>query len=235
MNLQQIFDRVNKKTYLSRDDDDVWAAISSAASTIYLQIEAENSGFFQVTDVSSLALIANQEEYPLPAGCGQIVRLRESTTGNPQTDPWRVIFPADINDDAVTSSQLDGAGDPLDSSASQFRYIGPYLTTADAATAAQLFRIKITPIPVDGRFCELIYYSRFVDITGAESAKVLPNEADGAVVWSAVEELLTDNDDDNCERAGQQKNESIVWLMKFIRNRQFQQVRQVEPYIDDMD
>jgi hypothetical protein len=235
LTLQQIFDRVQKKIYFGKQDDDIWGAISNAASTIYLQIESENSGFFQVTDTTSLALVANQEEYSLPAACGQIVRLRESTTGNPQTDPWRVIFPADINDDSVTSSQFDNAGDPLDSSASQFRYVGPYLKESDAETVAQAFSIKINPIPVDGRFTELIYYARFVDITGAESVKVLPNEADGAVVWSAVEELLVDLDDDNHQNAAAQKAENIGWLMKFVRNRQFQQVRQVQPYIDDMD
>jgi hypothetical protein len=235
LNLQQIFDRVQKKTYFSRDDDDIWAAISNASSTIFLQVLSENSGFFQVTDVNSLSLVANQEEYSLPAACGEIVRLRESTTGVPATDPWRVITPANLNDDAVVDSQVDNAGDPLNSATSQFHYIGPYLTNADAQTAAQAQKIKIDPIPTDARHCELVYYARFVDITGPESVKVLPNEADGAVVWSATEELLTDNDDDNHENATAQKEENLRWLMKWVRNRQFQHGRQVEPFIDDLD
>jgi hypothetical protein len=235
MTLQQIFDLVNKKTYFSRDDDEIWAAISNASSTIYLQVESENRQFFQVTDVSSLALVAGQEEYVLPSACGEILRLRESTTGVPSTDPWRTICPADLNDDIVTSAQTDGGGDPLNSAASNFYYVGPYLTLANALTAPQPQSIRISPIPTDARFCELIYYARFVDITGPESQKVMPSESDGAVVWSAVEELLVTNDDDNHMNAATQKEENLRYFMKWVRNRQFQRVRQVEPYVDDMD
>lgn len=235
MTLQQMFDRVQKKTYFSRDDDEIWAAISNAASTIFLQVQSENSGFFLVTDTTSLRLAAGVEEYVLPAACGELVRLRESTTGIPSTDPWRVVSPADWNDDAVTSAQVDNAGDPLNSAASQFRYVGPYLKNSDALTPTQAFSISISPLPPDARFCELKYYARFVDITGPESTKVMPNESDGAVVWSAVEELLADNDDDNHETASEQKEENLRWFMKFVRNRQVQQVRQVKPYISDLD
>jgi hypothetical protein len=235
MTLQQIFDRVNKKTYFSREDDEIWAAISNASSTIYLQVESEHRGFFRVTDTSSLALVAGQEEYVLPQACGELERLRESTTGNPSTDPWRVILPADLNDDSVTEAAFRGAGDPLNSASSQFKYVGPYLTQAAAQTAGKAQSVKIAPIPQDARFCELIYIAKFVDITGQESFKVLPDEADGAVMWSAVEELLTDNDDDAADRAAAQKNENLVWFMKWVRNRQSQQGRQVDPYLDDLD
>lgn len=235
MTLQQIFDLVNKKTYFSRDDDEIWAAISNAASTIYLQVVSEDSGFFRVTDTSSLSFAANQEEYTLPAQVGEIERLRESTTGNPLTDEWRLVTPADINAQSVTSAQFAGAGDPWGTSASQFKYSGPYLTNDNAKLAGQPQTIRIAPIPQDSRFTELIYIAKFVDITGPESPKVLPNEADGAVIWSATEEILATLDDDNSERAGSQKNENLVWFIKWVRNRQFQQVRQVEPYLEDMD
>ncbi len=235
MTLAQIFDLVNKKTYFSRDDDEIWAAISNAASTLFLQIESENSGFFQVTDKTSLTLAAGVEEYLLPAQLGEMVRLRESTTGNPTTDPWRVINPVDINSDVVNSAQYRGAGDPLNSADSQFLYVGPYLTAANAALPTQPQSLKIAPIPQDARFCELIYYAKFADITGTESPKVMPNESDGAVVWSAVEELLVVNDDDSHESAAAQKDENTRWLMKWVRNRQFQQVRQIEPYVSDLD
>lgn len=235
MTLQQIFDLVNKKTYFSRDDDEIWAAISNAASTIYLQIVSENSGFFRVTDTTTVTLVANQEEYTLPPQLGEMIRVRESTTGNPRTDPWRVIQPADVNDDDVTSAQFGGVGDPLDTSASSFVYVGPYLDNAAAATATQTQKFSIAPIPVDSRHVELIYLAKFVDITDSGSPKVMPNESDGAVMWSAIEEILVVNDDDNHENASAQKEENLRWLLKWVRNRQFQQVRQVEPYVEDMD
>lgn len=235
MTLQQMFDLAQKKTYFSRPDEEIWAAISNAASTIFLQVESEHRGFFRVKDTTNLIFLAGVEEYLLPAACGEIVRLRESTTGNPTTDPWRVVNPADVNDDVVTSAQVDNAGDPLNSAASTFRYVGPYLKNTDAATAAQAQSISISPIPTDTRFTELIYYAKFVDITGPESPKVMPNESDGAVLWSAVEELLVNGDDDNHINAAAQKEENLRWFMKWCRNRQFQQARQVEPYVMDLD
>lgn len=231
MTLEQIFDLVNKKTYFSRDDDEIWAAISETASTLFLKIVAENSGFFRVTDTTTVKFAANQEEYTLPPQLGEIVRVRESLTGNPLTDPWRVIFPADVNDDDVTNVHPEGfAGDP-----SPFVYVGPYLDNAAAATTAQTQKFSIAPTPVDVHFIELIYTAKFLDITGPESVLVIPSEGHGAIKWGAASDLLTDNDDDNSERCGSKAAENERWFLKWVRNRQFQQVRQVEPYLDDLD
>src|SRR5438270_14062486 len=92
MTLQQIFNLVSKRTFFSRDDDEVWAAISSASRTLFLEVQEENRGFFIVFDTTSLALLLNQEEYALPQGCSQIIRLRERLSANAQ---WAVMLPAD--------------------------------------------------------------------------------------------------------------------------------------------
>src|SRR5438270_14061340 len=95
MTLQQIFNLVSKRTFFSRDDDEVWAAISSASRTLFLEVQEENRGFFVVFDTTSLLLALNQEEYALPQACSQILRLRERLVA---TDPWSVVLPAeDLN------------------------------------------------------------------------------------------------------------------------------------------
>jgi len=233
MTLAQIFDSVNKKTYFSRDDDEIWAAISNAASTIFLQVVSENSGFFITWDTSTVAFAPNQEEYTLPVQLGEMVRVRERLSA---TEDWKVIPFADINANSFTQAQFASQfGISFDGAQSEFQFYGPYLTATDAATGAQTQKMRIAPIPLDARQVELVYIAKFADITGTESPKVLPNEADGAVVWSAVEELLATNDDDNSERAGAQKEENLRWFLKWVRNRQFTQVRQVEPYVTDLD
>lgn len=232
MTLAQMFAFVNKKTYFSKDDDEIWDAISEASSTLFLKVVAENSGFFLVWDTSSLLLTANKEEYALPATVGEIVRLREKLL---VTDPWAVIEPTDVNSQSFTDSQFNSLDGSLDSELSQFEYYGPYLNQADAITAAQAQKIRIEPPPVDTRMTELVYIAKFLDITGQESVLVIPTEGHGVIKNDAVASLLIANDDDNAQNFIGQARENERWFLKWIRNRQFQRVRQIEPYVEDMD
>lgn len=229
MTLAQIFDFVNKKTYFSRDDDEIWDAISEAASTLFLKVTSENSGFFLKWDTTSMTLQPNVEDYALPADLGQMVRMRERLLA---TDQWEMMAPADINSPGMTHAQFSSMfSGPL----SDFKYYGPLLLMDDAKTAAQQQHVKIAPIPQDTRFVELVYDAKFLEITGPESVLVIPNEGHGAVKFSATADLLGANDDDNAERFEAKADKNERWFLKFVRNRQFQQVRQVEPYVDDLD
>src|SRR5438270_12888293 len=105
MTLQQIFDFVQKKTYFSRDDDEIWDAISEAASTLFLKVTSENSGFFLKWDTTSMTLQANVEDYALPADLGQMVRMRERLLA---TDQWDLVLPGDLNSSGVTHAQFSG-------------------------------------------------------------------------------------------------------------------------------
>ena len=233
MTLDQMFAFVQKKTYFSRDDDEIWDAISEAASTLFLKVTSENSGFFLKWDTTTVVLAPNQEEYVLPADLGQMVRVRERLLA---TEPWRRMTPSSLNSDTFNQAQFNGlVGDSLDSAESEFEYYGPYLLQADAKTAAQVQHFRIAPIPQDTRFVELVYNARFLEITGQESTLVIPTEGHGAVKWQAVASLLVANDDDNAQNAESQGAENERWFLKWIRNRQFQQGRQVEPYLDDLD
>jgi hypothetical protein len=229
MTLQQIFDFVQKKTYFSRDDDEIWDAISEAASTLFLKVTSENSGFFLKWDTSSVSLQANLEEYALPADLGQMIRVRERLLA---TDEWALVSPGDINSPQITHAQFSSFfNGPL----SRFSYYGPYLTMDDAKTAAQVQRVRIAPMPQDTRFVELVYDAKFLEITGTESVLVIPSEGHGAVKFAATADLLAANDDDNAERYSGKAAENERWFLKWVRNRQFQQVRQVEPYLNDLD
>lgn len=229
MTLAQIFDFVNKKTYLSRDDDEIWDAISEAASTLFLKVTSENSGFFLKWDTTSMSLVVNQEDYALPADLGQMVRMRERQLA---TDQWALILPGDLNSSGVTHAQFAGM---FTGPVSDFKYSGPLLLMDDAKTAAQVQHVKIAPIPQEARFVELVYDAKFLEIAGPESVLVIPSEGHGAVKFDATASLLAANDDDNADRYTKMADENERWFLKWVRNRQFQQVRQVEPYVEDLD
>jgi len=67
MTLQQLFAWCNQKSYFSRDEEEVWAAINTAALQLYTEVLNENRGYFWVFDAISMTLVANTEEYTLPA------------------------------------------------------------------------------------------------------------------------------------------------------------------------
>ena len=234
MTLQQLFDWCNKKSYFSRDEDEIWGALSTAALQIYTEVLNENQGYFWVFDTTSLTLTANTEEYTLPQALENIVRLRERLFS---TDPWAVIYPADVNSPGIEDAQFTGTGDiPTDSSVSQFEYVGPYQLESDTVAGTYVKKIRIAPIPVDGpRFTELLYTSKFVEIVGAESALLIDPPGHNALKYLAVAELLAAQDDDNSERFEAKGNIHKTQYLKLVRNRQQQDVRHVVPFIEDMD
>jgi hypothetical protein len=233
MTLQQLFDWCNKKSYFSRDDDEIWQAISGAAHLIYKEAVLENRGYFITFDTSSLVTANGQEEYVLPATVEQIVRLRERLLS---TDPWRVIFPADLNDPATTDSEFVAADDSsIDGEDSEFVYNGPYAKMSDAVAGTYVKAIRLEPIPVDVRMTELVYTAKFIEISGPESPLVIDPEGHDAVKFLATAELLAANDDDNSERFAEWGHTHKTQYLKLVRARQIQQGRTVEPYVFDMD
>lgn len=234
MTLQQLFDWCNTKSYFSRDDDEVWEALNTAALQIYTEVLNENQGYFRAYDTTSLILVANQEEYPLPASVETIVRLRERLAA---TNPWAVISPADINSAAVEDSQFTGADESLiDSSVSIFSYVGPYQLIADEKAGTYVKNIRISPIPLDGpRMTELVYTAVFVEIEGNESPLIIDPPGHNALKYLAVAELLAAQDDSNAERFEAKGNVHKTQYLKLVRARQQQEARHVIPYLDDLD
>lgn len=236
MTLQQMFNLVSKRSFFSRDDDEVWAAISSASRTMFLEVQEENRGFFIVFDTTSLALLANQEEYALPQACSQIIRLRERLFA---TDQWAVMVPAeDLNAPDFVAAQFPDFAGTVDGSTSQFEYYGPYLKNSDAQTANKVQSIRVEPVPQDvSRFTELAYIAKFVEINNANSYKLLPDESDDAVLFGATVICLAGNAgvEEQLESNTGLYTEAKRQFMKWVRSRQKQRVRQVETYINDLD
>lgn len=227
MTLQQMFDTVNKKTYFSRDDDEIWGAISAAANLLYQEVVNENEGYFTQWDTTSVTLGAGQDDYALPADLEQIMRIRVRGS---VTEPWQAMLPADLNS-IEQSSTFTG---PSESPSSTFTYFGPYLPAADP-NGAGVLHIRVGPIPQDSYSVELVYTSKFTEITGPESSLVIPAEGHGVVTYGAVAELLATNDDDNADRFEHIADRNKLQFMKLVRNRQRQNGRTVEPYFREMD
>lgn len=231
MTLQQLFDWCNKKSYFSRDDDEVWAAINTAGHQLYKEVVLENSGFFITFDTTSLVLAALQEEYALPASVEQIVRLRERLPGETY---WRVITPSDLNSQATLGANFGYLLDP-GTSDSRFVYNGPYQKESDAVAGDFINSIRIEPIPQETHNTELVYTAKFLEITGTESPLVIEPEGHDALKYLATAELLAANDDDNSERFEALGNTQKTQYLKIVRARQIQKVRQIEPYVSDLD
>lgn len=231
MTLEQIFRWCQKKSYFSRDDEEIWEAISGAAHLIYKEVVLENSGFFIAFDTTSLVLAAGQEEYQLPAPVEQLVRLREQLPGETY---WRVINPSGLNDAPTLGANF---GYLLDAgtSDSRFVYNGPYLKQSDAQSGDDINSLRIEPIPQETHNCELVYTAKFIEITGPESPLVIEPEGHDALKNLAVVELLEANDDDNAQSFLERGNTHKMQYLKLVRARQVQRVRTVEPYISDMD
>jgi hypothetical protein len=234
MTIQQLFDLASRKSYYSRSDVEVWQALSSAAKWLYLEILRENRGFFIKFDATTVVLAVGQEEYTLPADLTQLLRVRERVNAS---TPWKVVLPSSLNDPDFTDSQFAAEWWPgSDGPVSEFEYYGPYLDAGAAAIATQIQKFKIEPPPVDARAVELAYIAKFVEITGVNSPKTIPAEGDDAVLEKAVATLLKDHGDFEGQQAAMQEAQiHKVTFLQWVRDRQRQQVRQVRPYIEDMD
>lgn len=231
MTLAQLFNLCNKNSYFNRDEDEIWAAINSAALDLYQKTITEHSGYFITWDLTTVALALNVEEYLLPTGCESLIRVRERQN---VSDSWRVVPPADINaqsfTDAAFSSDFSQA-DPI----SQFQYYGPYELQADAKAQTWNKRFKFAPVPQEARLIELVFNAKFFEITGPESFNVIDPNGHTALEFGATAILLGKNDDTNAERFEAKCETATTQYLKVVRARQNQKGRTVEPYVEDMD
>jgi hypothetical protein len=231
---QQIFDRVQKRTYFSRPDDEIWAAISGWAKYMYNEILAENRGWFIKWDTTFLTIAATQEDYPLPLDLEQIIRLRERVPG--ATNAYRTIMPADINSRDFIDAQFNSiVGADQDGPVSDFVYFGPYLQETDAQTAVKQYHMRLAPIPQDSRQTELVYVAKFLEVTSVDDILVIPDEGHEALIAYASADLKQLNDDSSAATELTAAEMHDRQFLKLVRNRQMQKGRQVEQYIDDMD
>ncbi len=232
--LGQMFDLARKKSYFSRPDDEVWAALNYGAWRVYIYVLKEFRGFFIKFDETFLTLTSGVEEYALPADFAQMVRLSERRT---TSDPWMPMVPADLNSQIFIQQQFEdqitlGTGV---FTTSNFTYYGPYLDSADTTSPTGVYKFRVAPKPTDTRACQLVYSAKFVPIINASSLLMIPPEGSEAMLAWAVAELLRANSDQLSGEYEAKGQRDATEFLTFIRERQIQQRPTVEPYIGDLD
>lgn len=228
MTLQTIHDLAASKSYFSRPDSEVWAAINAGSRFAYQAALKEDRQYFRVTDTTSLTISANIQEYDLPVTVSQIKRLRERFNAQ---DKWRLIDPADTNspegrDDSPSPTVTFGCS-------SQFNYQGPYLkqSTAVDGNDDQTLSILLTPIPQDTRQVELIYIAKYVEVFSATDPYMIPTDLRDFVLDFAISELLRGNNDDLAEKYAASAGQKLSMALTLIRERQLQHPTTVTPYL----
>ena len=234
--LAQMFDICRKKTYFSRQDDEIWSALNYGAWRVYSYVLKEFRGYFIKWDETSLTLQPNVDEYTLPSDLAQIVRLSERLNTIPQSGTWLPMVAADINSQLFVQQQFSDVitlGAPL-SMFSEFTYYGPYMS-ADQVTGAQLNKIRVAPKPTDTRLCQLVYSAKFVEIVNPSSQLMIPAEGTHTMQSWAIAELLRSNSDQLGEAYEAKGERDVTEFLTFMRERQIQQRPSVESYLADLD
>lgn len=230
-----MFANCNAASYFSRGAGEIYAKLEEAGFEVYAAVLKENSGFFIKFDETSLTLTVSQanQEYTMPADFSQMVHLAERLTSS---ENWHEISPADSLG-YVLSHQLNSSGllSVSFGSNSNYTYAGPYLDSADsqATAAAQLQKIRISPIPDTSRFVQLVYSAKWLPIVNQNSALMLPSEGTYAMEAKATAKLLRLNGDASSaefEAVGQSLETKFL---SWVRARQIQQLPTAQPFMGE--
>jgi len=243
MNLQQMHDLAAGRSYYSRSDGEVYAALNTASKKIYLWTAREFRGYFLKIDTTTIQFAAGQEEYACPPDLRILLKFGEQPINSAAGTPYNWMTPADLNSDRFIERENDALIINVFGPASEFVYYGPFLDQASSTSAdnkAQPTRTRkllISPIPQDVRVTKLFYAAQHVEIVGPQSFLTMPEEAHDAILDYAVAELVRPNGDamaQTYEAAGKTKFQED--FLPFMRQTQAQRVPQTqEPFIEDLD
>lgn len=236
MTLDQILNLVRTKSYNSRTDAEVVAAVNAALAYIYDFIIKENRGYWIKWDTTTVGLIVNQEEYALPLDLEALIRVRERPDALPQ---YLLMEPAtSLTDESMIAATGTADLTVADGPVSQYVYFGPYLDAAAAVADPQgAQKIRVGPIPSSARQVELVYTVKKIEIVDESSYLMIPDEGSGrfALIDIAVAELVQANDDSMAESYRASGERKLTMFLNTIRDRQFQQVGTQTPYLSDLD
>lgn len=225
------------KSYFSRTDQEVWAAISEAGRRIHQNVCKEFRGYWIKWDTSTIAIVDGTDQYQCPVDLGQIIRFSEKLASE---QAYRQMEPADITSDTFADRQFDPYIGYNSGPKSDFVFYGPYLDQADALLnqgnqpASQYYQVKLAPVPEDNRVTEIIYAARYVEIINSQSPNVIPTEGHGVQLDYAVAELLKGNNDSLMGQYDASGKEKMSEFLTWIRSRQIYQYPTQETYVDDL-
>lgn len=228
MDLTRIKTLVDSKSYFSRSGVEVWAAINASARYIYQAVIKEQSGFWIKFDSTSLTLQPGVSMYHLPTDAQQLIRIRERQTA---TDQWRTIHNQSLTSDSMQRN-AQSVGVSYEGESSQFSFYGPYLDAEDAESGVDTESIAINPAPADTRYVELVYSAQFVEVEDETSFLMIPEDGHDALIDFAVAECIKANDDTLASAYWQSGMTKMSLFLELCRNRQLQDGRTVEPYLD---
>lgn len=231
-NLQQIFNDIQKATYFSRDDEEIWAVLNECGYGVYTAVLKEYRGYFLKWD-ETIATVVGTEEYSLPADLKQIVRISERSDSS---SPWRPMLPLDVNSSLFTMLNQSNALNVTWGPASQFGYF-PYLLSTDikASLTSQVAKIRIEPTPQDVRTLQVIYGAKWLQILNKDSQVMLPENGVFAMKNKAIGTLLDRNDDSQAAKFHLLAKDNLRDFLTDVRDFQIQNKAYIEPYITDLD
>lgn len=247
MNLQQMFDLANRRSYFSRPDVEIYAALNAASKKVYLWTAREFRGTFRKTDTATVKFAAGVQTYAVPPDCRIILKFGEQLLNSAAGAPYQWMTPADINSAAFIGREYEALTATIDSGPrSEFVYAGPYLAEADAIASLagppgtpgdQVRAVDVSPIPQDSRQTKIVYIAEFVEIGGPGSFVMMPSEAHDAIVDFATEELVRANGDavqaSGYNDAGTKKFQED-FLPFWRMNQQAEMPLTQEPYLSDL-
>lgn len=229
MLLQDIHDIAASRSYFSRPDPEVWMAINSASRVVYQSMLKEDMLFFRVLDTASVTIVPNTQEYALPQGCIQILRLRERVNAQ---DTWRRIEPIDPREDEAMDDfpapQISFPG-----GSSTFTFQGPYLnfSVADDGTDDETYSIWINPVPQDTRQVEIMYVAKLPEVAKGTDPFIIPHDLRDIVLDLSSAELLRGNNDDLSDKYASSGMAKLSVALELVRDRQLEHLKTVTPYL----
>lgn len=218
MNLAQMYSLANGKSYYSRPDAEIYAALEEAGFFVYAAVLKEFGGFFLKVDTTTITLTPGTQSYTLPVDCSQIVHLAERITA---AENWHPMNPIGIGDAFDNIQQATGwdVEDYGYGSDSQFGFYGPFLDAA-GAQATQTQKIQVSPAIDTARFCEIIYTAKWMPVVDASSLVMLPDEGTHAMLNYAIAELVRSNDDSLADKYEAKGDKALVGFLTWVRARQ---------------
>lgn len=228
-----MFSLANAKSYNSRTDVEVYAALQEGGFYVYSAVLKEFRGTFLKVDSTSLSLAIGVTEYTLPADVSQLLGIAERQSSS---ENWHEMDPEDIQD-AINNVQQDlnyfdygfNYGEK-----SQFRFYGPYLDSVNAQnspSSAQVQKIRISPAPSESRYVQLAYGAKWLPIVNAGSKVMLPDEGTYAMQNYAVAELLRSNDDTLAREYEGKADKSLTAFLSWMRVNNSVRPRQIRAYL----
>ena len=226
LSLAQLYARIDSKSFKTRSQAEIWAALDEAGFAVYTAVLKEFRGTFLKIDETSLTFTPNVNEYTLPADLTQIVHLAERQTS---TENWHPLTTEGLGA-ALDNAQASAFPNVNFGEDSDFSYYGPYLDS-DQTVAGQVQKVRISPAPSDTRFVQIAYTAKWLPIFSAASQVMLPQEGWYAMEAYATAECLRSNDDTLAREYEAKGDKRLTQFLTWMRQRQIQKLPTIKPYL----